>query len=94
MNKYGISLGNAETLQLAIEYGAYLMLADELEVRLLLEEYGIRVRGCIGILIESAKREIIGRGVAKAGIRRLVETGYRVSDKVLNLAYKLLGEEA
>jgi len=29
---------------------------------------------------------------AKNGIKRLVETGYRVSDNVLKRAYELLGE--
>jgi predicted nucleic acid-binding protein len=92
MHRYGISLGNAETIQLAKECEAELALADEVEVRLLLEEYGVKVRGCIGILIESAKRGVINVEEAKNGIKRLVETGYRVSDNVLKRAYELLGE--
>ena len=92
MHKYGISLGNAETIQLAVECEAELALADELEVRLLLEKYGVKVRGCIGILIESAKEGVISVEEAKNGIKRLVETGYRVSDNVLKRAYELLGE--
>ncbi len=93
MHRYGISLGNAETIQLAVEYEAELALADEVEVRLLLEEYGVKVRGCIGILIEAAKRGVISMDESKNGIERLVETGYMVSDNVLKRAYELLGEE-
>jgi len=93
MRKYGISLGNAETIQLAIEDGAELALADETEVRNLLEEYGVKVRGCIGVLIEAAKKGIISTKEAKKAVRRLTETGYRVSDNVLNEAYRLLGEQ-
>ena len=29
----------------------------KIQVRLLLEEYGVKVRGCIGILIESAREK-------------------------------------
>ena len=93
MREYGISLGNAETIQLAIEDGAELALADETEVRNLLEEYGVKVRGCIGVLIEAAKKGIISTKEAKKAVRRLTETGYRVSDNVLNEAYRLLGEQ-
>jgi len=93
MRRYGISLGNAETIQLAIEDGAELALADEAEVRDLLEECGIKIRGCIGVLIEAAKRGVISTKGAKRAMRRLIETGYRVSDNVLNEAYRLLGEE-
>lgn len=91
MRRYGISLGNAETVQLAIEGRAELVLADEVEVRELIEEYRIKVRGCIGVLIEAAKRGVISTNEAKKGMERLVETGYRVSDNVLNQAHRLLG---
>lgn len=93
MREYGISLGNAETIQLAVECEAELALADESEVRLLLEEHGVKVRGCIGILIESAKQGVISKEQAKNSISMLVETGYRVSDKVLTQIYKLLSEK-
>jgi len=93
MREYGISLGNAETIQLAIEDGAELALADEVEVRNLLEECGVKVRGCIGVLIEAAKKGVISTKEAKKAMRRLIETGYRVSDNVLNEAYRLLGEQ-
>jgi len=93
MRRYGISLGNAETVQLAVEGGAEVALADEADVRELLEKHGVKVRGCIGVVIEAARRGVIGRNEAKKGLERLVESGYRVSDKVLNRAYQLLGEE-
>jgi len=93
MRRYGISLRNAETVQLALEDKAELALADEAEVRDILEEYGVKVRGRIGVLIEAAKRGKISPKEAGKAMRRLVETGYRVSDNVLNEAYRLLGEE-
>jgi len=44
-------------------------------------------------LIEAAKRGVISTEESKKGMRRLVDTGYRVSDNVLNEAYRLLSEE-
>jgi hypothetical protein len=93
MQRYGVSLGNAETVQLALECEAELALADEAEVREALEEYGLRVRGCIGILIEAVRKKVISAEEAKKAMAKLVETGYRVSDDVFNEAYRLLGEE-
>lgn len=90
IHNHKISLGNAETVQLAIESGAELVLADEVEVRGLLEHHNIKVRGCIGAVIEAARKGRIDTAEAKKLIRRLVETGYRIDDKVLNLAYRLL----
>jgi len=92
MRRYNISLGNAETVQLAVESRAELALADEAEVRYLLEEHSIITRGCIGVLIEAAKKGLISTEETKEDIRRLVDTGYRVSDKVLSQAYRLLSE--
>jgi len=92
IRRFGISLGNAETIQLALESKADLALADEAEVRDLLEEYSMDVRGCIGIVIEAARRGLVNMEEARRALKRLVETGYRVSDQVLNEAYQLLGE--
>jgi predicted nucleic acid-binding protein len=92
MHEYGVSLGNAETVQLAVECKAGLALADELEVRNLLEEARVKVRGCIGLLIEAARKHMLQRSEAEEAIGRLVETGYRVGSNVLKRAYQLLGE--
>ena len=53
---YKISLANAETIQLARELNAKLTLADELEVREILTQNNIKIRGCIGILIEAVRK--------------------------------------
>jgi len=90
---YAISLGNAETVQLAIERAAALVLVDEVAVRNLLEAQQIPVRGCIGAVIEATRKRRILSEEARTLIRRLVETGYRVDDKVLKRADQLLGED-
>ena len=87
-----IHLANAETVQLARESKADVLLADEEEVRELAAEFGLEVRGCLGLLAEAAGGRLIAVGEAERDARRLVEEGYRVSEEVLRAFYKLLEE--
>ena len=87
-----IHLANAETVQLARESKADVLLADEEEVRELATEFGLEVRGCLGLLAEAARARLIAVGEAERDARRLVEEGYRVSEEVLRAFYKLLEE--
>ena len=87
-----IHLANAETVQLARESKADVLLADEEEVRELAAEFGLEVRGCLGLLAEAASVRLIAVGEAERDVRRLVEEGYRVSEEVLRAFYKLLEE--
>lgn len=85
-----IHLANAETVQLARESKADVLLADEEEVRELAAEFGIEVRGCLGLLAEAARGRLITVAEAKRDAQRLVEEGYRVSEEVLREFHKLL----
>lgn len=87
-----IHLANAETVQLARESKADVLIADEEEVRELAAEFGLEVRGCLGLLAEAAKGRLITVAEAKKDARRLVEEGYRVSEEVLREFHKLLEE--
>ena len=87
-----IHLANAETVQLARELKAAVLLADDEEVRELAIEFGLEVRGCLGLLAEAARGMLITVGDAKRDAQRLVEEGYRVSEEVLREFYKLLEE--
>ena len=87
-----IHLANAETVQLARESKATVLLADEEEVRELAAEFGLEVRGCLGLLVEAARARLIKVGEAKVDAQRLVEEGYRVSEEVLREFFKTLDE--
>ncbi|MEM3549504.1 MAG: DUF3368 domain-containing protein [Candidatus Bathyarchaeia archaeon] len=52
----GIHLANAETVQLAREVHASILLADEEEIRELAVESGLMVRGCLGLLVEAVRK--------------------------------------
>lgn len=88
--KRGIHRANAETLQFAREMKADILLADEEEVRELAAEFGLEVRGCLGLLVEAVKRKLISIEEAKQDAEMLMEGGYRVSEEVLKEFYNML----
>jgi len=55
-------------------------------------EFGLEVRGCLGLLAEAARTRLITAEEAKRDDQRLVEEGYRVSEEVLRTFDKLLEE--
>ena len=89
----GIHLANAETVPLAREAKASILLANEEEVRELAGQFGIKVRGCLGLLIDAVKRNLITVNGAREDAERLVEEGYRVSEEVLKEFLTLLQSE-
>jgi len=81
--RHGIQMANAETVQLAKELKSSLVLADEEEVRRLVEEYGLEVHGCLGVLVEAAKARLITVSEATKAAEQLRGSGYRISSKTL-----------
>jgi len=88
--RHGLHTANAEVVQLAGELGVVEVLADDAKVRLLVERRGLKVRGCMGLLIEAAKRGFLSVSDARRALNELVEKGYRVSREVLRMAHELL----
>ena len=80
---HGIQMANAETVRLAKELKSSLVLADEQEVRGLVEDYGFEVRGCLGVLIEAARARLITASEAMKAAEELRSSGYRISNKTL-----------
>ena len=91
--KRKIHLSNAETVQLAYELHASVLLADEEEVRSLASEFGLEVKGCLGLLVEAVRRGLVSIMEAKRDAERLVEGGYRVGEKVLKEFHAMLEQE-
>jgi len=88
-----IHLANAETVQLAREAKASILLADEEEVREVATEFGLEVRGCLGLLVEAVRRGLISVKEAKQDAKKLIEEGYRISEEVLKEFYIMLRSE-
>jgi len=89
----GIQLANGETVQLAREVRATTLLADEEEVRELARQFGIEVKGCLGLLIEGVRRKLLTVKDAERDAKRLVEYGYRASGEVSREFHALLSSE-
>lgn len=90
---HGVHFANTETVQLAREVKATTLLANEEEVRELASQFGIEVKGCLGLLIEAVKRRLMTVEEARKDAERLVEEGYRISEEVLKEFHALLGLE-
>lgn len=83
--KYKVSMSNAEVIQLAKEMNAQIVLANEEEVRRAVEIAGFKVRGCLGILMEAVKNNIIPYQQAIQDIDNLVKSGYRISNEIIRI---------
>lgn len=81
--RYKVSTTNSEVIQLSKELNAEIVLANEDEIRDAAQEAGFQVKGCLGILVDSVKNEIISPSHAIQNIDNLVASGYRISDDII-----------
>ena len=88
--EFRIQISNAETVQLAQEVRPDFVLADEEEIRRLAEESGFKIRGCLGILIDAARKGLLLASEARRGAEKLRDSGYRVSREILKTFYSVL----
>ena len=88
--EFGIQIANAETIQLALEVRPDFVLADEEEIRRLAEEGHFKIRGCLGILIDGARKGLLSVSEARRGAEKLRASGYRISREILKSFYALL----
>jgi hypothetical protein len=81
--KYKISTTNAEVVHLSIEVNAEVVLADEEEVREATQEAGIKVKGCLGLLLDSVKNKMVTPSQAIKDIDNLISSGYRIRNDIV-----------
>ena len=82
--------GEAETLALANEHDARLVLLDEKVGRQTAEDAGLRVKGTIGILLEAKAEGLID--VIKPLLIGLQNNGMHLSESLINNALQSAGE--
>lgn len=75
---------------MALEVKPNFVLADEEEIRRLAEENGLKIRGCLGILIDGVRSGFISISEAKKGVEELRASGYRMSREILKTFHALL----
>ena len=83
--------GESETLALAVEVGAELVLLDEQDGRLVAQRLGLRTVGVLGVLLEAKKCNLLDSIHPLLDALRQ-EAGFYVSDEVYRSVLKLAEE--
>ncbi|MGB7532554.1 MAG: DUF3368 domain-containing protein [Halobacteriota archaeon] len=86
----GLNKGEAETVVLAKELNASLVLMDERIPRETLELLGFSITGTVGILIRAANDGLIGMKESLDGLRK---KGFWMSDELYSRALRMGGEK-
>lgn len=85
-----LHIGEAETITLAMELGDVEVILDERKARGLAEELGLEIIGTVGMLVRAKQREVIPE--VKPLLYSLQETGFRLSENLIQEALRLAGE--
>lgn len=85
-----LDLGEASALTLAFEMPGCTVILDDLKARKIAAKLNLRVTGTIGVLVKAKKRGTI-RSV-KPIFEKIMETDFRISDRILIEAIKEAGE--
>jgi len=69
--KWGLQLGEAETIALSLELGVGLIFTDDLEARAAAKGLGLEPHGSVGILLRAYRENILSADEAIAALRGL-----------------------
>ena len=85
-----IDLGEAEAIALSIEQHAAYLIIDKYVGRRIADEYGVRIVGLLGILIQAKQQGIIM--AVKPHIEALRKLGFRLNQTLVTSVLKQLDE--
>jgi predicted nucleic acid-binding protein len=85
-----LDLGEAESIALAIERKAKYLIIDEYRGRLIAEQYGVKIVGILGILIQAKQDGLIDS--VKDEVQKLRQVGFRLNQRLVDGVLKRLGE--
>lgn len=84
--------GEAETIALAMELGADLVLLDEQDGRYAAQRFGLKVIGVLGILLEAKSKGLIEQTKPYLDALRQ-QAGFYIQEKLYQHVLKMAGEE-
>ncbi|ACT93831.1 conserved hypothetical protein [Dyadobacter fermentans DSM 18053] len=86
-----LDLGEASALTLAFETQGCTVILDDLKARKTAAKMNIKVTGTIGVIVKAKTENKIPS--AKAVFEKILETDFRISDRILKQAIHLAGEQ-
>lgn len=86
-----LDLGESESIALAIEKNAKYLIIDEYKGRLIAEQYGVKIVGVLGILIQAKQKGVITS--VKEEIEKLRSIGFRLNQRLVDNVLQRLGEK-
>lgn len=86
-----LDLGEASALALAFETQDCTVILDDLKARKTAAKMNMKVTGTIGVIVKAKTENKIPS--AKAVFEKILETDFRISDRLLNEAIRLAGEQ-
>ena len=89
---YGIGIGEAETIALALQLDKKEAIIDEIPAREAAKAFGIKPIGTLRVLLIAYKDGLIGKAEIKELINEMENSKYRFSPKVLIEFWDLLGK--
>lgn len=86
-----LDMGEASALALAFETQDCTVILDDLKARKTAAKMKLKVTGTIGVIVKAKTQHAIPS--AKAVFDKILETDFRISDRLLNEAIRLAGEQ-
>lgn len=85
-----LDLGESESIVLAIERNAKYLIIDEYRGRLIAEQYGVKIVGVLGILVQAKQKGLISS--VSDEITKLRAIGFRLNQRLVEKVLRRLGE--
>lgn len=86
-----LDLGEAESIALALERQAHLLIIDEFQGRKVAQEYDVKMVGVLGLLIQGKQRGLVAS--VKHEIEQLQKIGFRLNQRLVDELLAKLGQE-